>query len=363
MFFYPNAVNACMGDIIKDTQRLHKPQMRETALRPSARARAWRVLRQIDYDITHSVASAAAVTLNNDDDFTAAAFDLACDDLDAMAAWPGADPEFCKDGLSDADLVCVLRSRGAEKLPANTSRARVWMSTSAARILFTDGAMPAVNAVNDHDAPAVRAEFTVDTPLQDGLIRRSDVPVHITEALLAARCDSLSARLLIKHGVKPKRAARLAANAHQRAVARLCADTDRSRHIEDLAAAMHRAGRLSSQMTARIAGAGHLQFTEYALALRAGISRAKCALMLYAPGDIGFQALVKAARISPLDVHVLQAARQVFRDLEAGGQDYDRAYFHRLMIDSVLALPVEFSDADGDYCLEMLDGLGSLEFH
>jgi len=85
--------------------------------------------------------------------------------------------------------------------------------------------------------------------------------------------------------------------------------------------------------------------------------------MLYAPGDMGLNTLAQHAGIGLRDMHILRAATKLFREFEMSGLDYDSAYFRRRVMDTILACETKFSDADADYLLEKLDGLGAQEFH
>lgn len=355
-----------MGDIFTDTtSKRPEPQASLTGLRPADRSRARRIIRHINFDISLIISRAVGVTLSNSPDIAQAKAGAISDDLEAMTDWPGADLAIAQDVLNDSDLLSVLQSRGGAKLPiANRRRASVSISVKSARIRFTDGQALALRSANDHVQRSRKAEsLEADDSIQDGLIRRRDLPAHVVEALIAARCDGLAARLVIKHGLAPHLAKRLADKTQQRAGVILIEDDYSALALDTIAGAMLVSGRLVSSVVVRAAGAGRLRFAQNALARRAGISHAKAALMLYAPGDIGFSALVTAAKISPLDVQILRVATHIYRELETAGIEYDRAYFQRLMIDRVLALPVRLSDDDGDYVLDILDGHGALEFH
>jgi|GEM_PF-2610718 len=267
--------------------------------------------------------------------------------------------------LGFADVQSVLKSRAASKLPRPGRISSVTVSVHSSLISFRAALTPSSLAANDH---VLREAGTciaapLSAPVQDGLIRAGDVPAHIAEKALSAMAAALVKSLTGEHGLSQTDAAEIVENARQRAALSLCADMTRGPAIAQFARNMDREDRLTSAFIARAAGCGHMRLTQYALARRAAITPAKAALMLYAPGNMGLTALAQRAGIGGLDIHILRVAAGIFREFETAGLDYDTDFFRRRVMDSLLHAEPAFSDADGDYLLEKLDGLGAQEFH
>jgi len=268
--------------------------------------------------------------------------------------------------LSFADVRSLLRCAAASKLPSPGKVRAATLSVSTSIISFRAAITPSALAANDHSkrpAGTVYGLVSSEAPVQDGLIRVGDIPAHLAEKALCEMAGHLSDRLSADYGLSQESAAELAENARQRAVLSICATLSRMPAIAQLTRNMNKSGRLSPMFIVRAAGCGYMRVAQYALAQRAGVTPAKAALMLYAPGDMGLNTLAQHAGIGLRDMHILRAATKLFREFEMSGLDYDSAYFRRRVMDTILACETKFSDADADYLLEKLDGLGAQEFH
>ncbi len=354
-----------MSDISADATVSPKKNSAAPGLRltPADRARAIAILHHTVSDLSGLISCAASVTFDNAPELEPDMAHVLSDAISVAPIFSAADLTAAEAVMTPADFEAVLRSRGAAKLPAAKVRRSVTVCVSGSAIRFSDGQGVANPAANDHAPRALRdlQQYSAE-PVQDGLIRLHDIPGRASEGLLSALCDITFDRLHARFEFEDDAAQILLRRLKERAVLQLCEVLQNPRDIGALTGAMHGAGRLTSSVIARAAGAGHLRFAEYALARRAGVTHAKASLMLYAPGDIGIKALSGAADISVPDLHILRAAIAIYRELETNGREYDRAYFRRLMIERVLALEVDFSDCDSDYILETLDGHGALEF-
>jgi len=338
--------------------------VRETSLSDADRARAYKVLKYISDDVAAMVRRALAITLKNSPELP---HDLAVkliNDLDNIAV-PVLENSPV---LTDEDLIDVLKSRAAAKAMAIARRPSVSGSIVRAIIRFGDSEAVAGIAANDR-VPLGEAAYSEilelaasDDLIQESLVKRKDLPPRIVEQLITQASEDIAQRLSERHSLNPELAVALATRTHDRALVDLISQSWVSRDMDALIEQMDKSGRLSSTLIVRAAACGQMRFANHALAVRAGVSAAKASLMIHEPGELGFKALVARAKISPLDVHILRGAIAIFHDLEISGLDYDRAYFQRLMIERCLSLPVDFSDEDGDYLLEILDGLGSQEF-
>lgn len=329
------------------------------------RRRAHKILEYICQDVAAMVRRALAITLRNSPELP---HDLAVKlirDIDNIAV-PLLEHSPV---LTDEDLLGVLKSRAGAKIVAIARRPSVSGSIARAIIRFGDSAAVAGLAANDR-AQLSDAAFSdmltlaiSDDLIQESLIKRRDLPPKIIEKLLAFSSESVAKTLIDRHGLQPKLAVNTASHMRERAVVDFSQQDWSDDTLEDYVQGLHDKARLTPSLIIRAAGCGQIRFVEYALAARAGISRAKASLMIHESGHFGLKVLTDRARIGRLDMHILRGALAIYRDLESARLDYDRSYFQRLMIERVLSLPIEFNEDDGDYLLEKLDGLGSLEFN
>lgn len=345
------------------TQRICR-EVRARTLSESDRRRAHKVLEFIALDVAAMVRRALAITLKNSPEMP---HDIAVKlirDIDNIAV-PLIE---CSPVLTDEDLLEVLKSRAAAKVMAITRRPSVSGSIVRAIIRFGDSEAVAGLAANDRAQLSDKAYTEMldlavsDDLIQESLIKRRDLPPRIVEKLLSLSGESVAQNLSLRHNIDSETALKTARNMRERATIEFSQQDWTDDKLQNYIDALNFGGKLTASVIVRAAGCGQIRFVEFALARRAGISRAKAALMIHEPGHFGLKVLTDRAGIGRLDMHILRGALAVFRDLESARLDYDRAYFQRLMIERVLTLPVEFSNNDGDYLLEKLDGLGSLEF-
>ncbi len=343
------------------TQRICRRIKSAPELSDDDRRHAHKILAHIAKDVAAMVRRALAVTLKNSPELPRDVAIALVKDIDNIAV-----PilEFSP-VLTDADLLDVLKSKTAAKIQAVARRPSISGSIVRAIIRFGDNQAVANVAAND------RAEFNEatysemlrlyasDDLIQESLISRRDLPPLVIEHLLTQASEEVALRIAARHDIPVDLAIDLADRMRERATIDFVDQSWVARDLRLLTRRLHEEGRLEPSLILRAAACGQMRFTEYALAMRAGISQPKAALMLHESGRFGLQALCKAAGIAPIMQHILRGAIVIFRDLEMAGLDYDRAYFQRLMIERVLTLPVQFSEEDSAYLMEKLDYLSA----
>lgn len=339
-------------------------EVRSAALTDLDRRRAHKILAHIANDVAAMVRRALAVTLRNSPELPR---DLAVKliaDIDTIAV-PLLEGSPV---LTDEDLLAVLRSRAAAKVQAIARRTTLTGDIVKAVIRFGDGKAIAQVAANDH---AVMDQDCYDSLLdlagsddliEESLISRRDLPPAIVEKLITQVSADVAIKLTARHSVAVETALSLAEHTRERASIDFIDQSWVATDLRALTQGLHEQGRLTESLIIRAAGCGQMRFTEHALAVRAGVSAAKAGLMMHESSAFGLAALTKRGDLSPKALPVLRGAIAIFRDLERGGIDYDRAYFQQLMIQRVLSLPCSFTEDDGEYLLEKLDGLTDYSF-
>ena len=265
--------------------------------------------------------------------------------------------------LNDDDLVDVLKSRAAAKIMAVARRPNVSGSVVENIVRYGDSHAVAEVAANDGAeitskmANHMLEAYRDDDLIAQAFIRRRDLPIGIVEKLVAQVSAEAAFELTRRHAVPVELAVELASRARERATIDIIDQSTKTKDVALLARRLEEEGRLTSSLIIRAAGCGEMRFVEHALALKAGISHAKAALMVHDSGPFSLQALCKHGSISDNAARVLRAACAIFRDLELSGKTYDRAYFRETMVLRILTLPLSLDEADQLYFLEKLDGI------
>jgi uncharacterized protein (DUF2336 family) len=338
-------------------------RVRDVALSERERIIAKDVLKIISEDAASLVRRALAVTLKNSPELPRELAVKLAEDIDSIAV-----PVLnFSPVLTDEDLVEVLKSRAAAKILAVARRPSVSGSVVENIVRYGDGKAVAELAANDGAeitadvAGRVLEAYRDDDLIAQAFIRRRDLPVSIIEKLITQVSQEAAIVLTRRHGLPVDLAVELASRTRERATIDIVDQSIKSREVGLLVSRLYEDGRLTDSLIMRAAGCGAMRFTEHALAIKAGISHAKAALMLHDTGPFSVAALCSHAGLSEANTRVMRAASVIYRDLELSGIVYDRNYFRELMIMRLLTLPLKLSDADQLYFLEKLDGFIPLE--
>lgn len=334
-------------------------RVRDHPLSKGERRIANEVLSFIADDAASLVRRALAITLKNSPELPRdVALKLAAD-IDSIAVPVlNFSPVF-----DDADLVEILKSRAAAKIMAVAKRPSV--SGSVVENIVRYGDSKAVAEVAANDGAEISSEiashmldaYRDNDLIAQAFIRRRDLPIGIVEKLVAQISAEAALALTRRHAVPVELAIELANRARERATIDIIDQSTKTKDVALLVQRLSEEGRLTTSLIIRAAGCGEMRFVEHALAVKAGISHAKAALMVHDGGPFSLQALCKHAAISENSTRILRAACAIFRDLELSGTTYDRAYFREMMILRILTLPMSLDESDQLYFLEKLDGI------
>ena len=345
------------------TQRLCHA-IRSANLTEVDRAKASKVLDHISKDVSAIVRRALAITLRNSPELPRDVAVRLIADIDNIAV-PILESSPV---LTDADLLDVLRSKAAAKVMAIAKRPTITGAIVRAVIRHGDGHALANLAANDH-APLDEAAFSEmirlsksNDLIEESLIARRDLPPMVVEKLITQASSEVAIKIAKRHEVPVEIAIELGQRTRERATIDFIDQSWVAKDLKLLTQRLMDEGRLTDSLILRAACCGQMRFAEFGLAARAGISHAKAALMVHESGAFGMQALGVRAGLSSIAVHTIRGAAAIFKDLEMSAINYDQAYFQNLMIQRVLTLPYDMSEADADYLLEKLDGLTDYAF-
>jgi uncharacterized protein (DUF2336 family) len=338
-------------------------RVRDHPLSKGERAIANEVLNFIAEDAASLVRRALAVTLKNSPELPRdIALKLAAD-IDSIAVPVlNFSPVF-----EDSDLVEILKSRAAAKVIAVAKRPTVSGSVVENIVRYGDSRAVATVAANDgaeispETARHMLDAYRDDDLIAQAFIKRRDLPLGIVERLVTQISEEAAVELTRRHAVPVELAIELATRTRERATIDIIDQSTKTRDVALLVRRLYDEGRLSTSLIIRAAGCGEMRFLEHALAVKAGISHAKAALMVHDSGPFSLKALCKHATLSENETHILRAACAIYRDLELSGLTYDRAYFREMMVMRILTLPLSLEEADQLYFLERLDGIDAGE--
>lgn len=278
-------------------------------------------------------------------------------DLESIAAPVlESSPSFTED-----DLIELALSVTGAKQAAIAARPRV--PESVTEVICEHGALEAVRVL----AANKGAEWTPkafgdslqrygdDEALQEAIVRREEVPLHIAEKLVSLVSGHVFDMLVNRHELPAQVAIDLASSARERATIDLVEQAGRTQDLASFARQLNLNGRLTHSLIVRALCMGHMAFVEHALAELSGVPHSRVWLMIHDAGPLGLQAVFDRAGMPRKMLPAFKAAVSTFHQTRLDGQEGDRRRFRIRMIERVLTQFQAIPREDLDYLLDKLD--------
>lgn len=263
--------------------------------------------------------------------------------------------------LTDQDLITVLAEGNGTKQVAVAKRAEV-SPTVAAAVVDTGNAAAVTTLVSNEGAVISEDLYqrTLDRyakfeTVKAAMVHRSELPVTISERLVALVSDRLKVVLASRHALPEDMAADILFAARERATVGLITQGD----THALVSQLHARGRLTSSLVLRALCIGDMRFTEDAMAEIAGISSEKAALLIHDGGPLGLKALYKRCKFPEPMYAAFRVAVDMVHQAQVQGGTHDREQFTGRVIECILAKYHEVEKGDLDYLLAKLNKLAA----
>jgi uncharacterized protein (DUF2336 family) len=268
--------------------------------------------------------------------------------------------------LSDADLVEIVRSSGAEKQTAVAKRAEV--SGEVANALIDHGrssrvvAALAANkgaALGNAEVNKILDKHGSDVLVTNSLVTRPNLPLALSERIVNIVSASLRDYLVERHDLSDEMAADLVLAAREKATIMLLPAGAKSTDVIEFARQLHGAGRLSPTLLLRALCSGDIAFFEAAMSVLSGVAIINARLLIHDQGVLGLQSIYHYAHL-PFELFpAFRAAFDVARDMDYDGGDRDRQRFAAKVIERVLTRLESLDDRNTDYLLSRLQQLAA----
>jgi uncharacterized protein (DUF2336 family) len=265
--------------------------------------------------------------------------------------------------LTDHDLIGVLAEGNGTKQVAIAKRPAI--STAVAEAVIETGNAAAVTTLVGNEGAALNEgllQRTIDRygrfeTVKSAMVHRSELPVTISERLVALVSDRLKVALASRHALPADLAADILIEARERATVGLISKGTSAQDTQALVAQLHARGRLSPSLVLRALCLGDLRFVEDAMAEIAGISAEKAALLIHDGGPLGLKALYKRCRFPEQIYAAFRVAVDTAHETKFDGSPQDRERFASQVIERILTKYRELEAADLDYLLAKLNKL------
>lgn len=349
-----------------DEERAHAAHkicrcIEDAQLSPEERAHAESILSIMAQDAAVLVRRALAVSLKNSAKLPREIANKLARDIDSIAL-----PVILNSPmLTDGDLVEIVRACPVSKQVAVAGRETLSSVVTGAIAQFA--AAPAVERAVANDNAVFDAE-SLDTVLNrfEGLssittamVHRNELPLAITEKLVAIVTGDVFDHLVNNHELPPQIAIDLAVGARERATIDIVEQASRQNDVGRFVQQLNLNGRLTPSLLMRALCMGHVDFVEHAMAELAGMSHQRMWLLVHDSGPLGLKAAFDRSGLPPRLFPSFRAAIEVYHTIEREGGVTDRIVFRRRMLERTLTLFQSIPKDDLDYLLEKLDATGA----
>ena len=263
--------------------------------------------------------------------------------------------------LTDADLIEVVRTCPPSKQVAVASRKTVSRAVTGAIAQYAapqavERALANDNADFDADGLNVALDrFSGLSNITEAMVRRRELPVAITEKLVALVTGELFDHLVNNHELPPQLAIELAVGSRERATLDIVEQAGLQNDLAYFVQQLNLHGRLTPSLLMRGLCLGHMDFIEHAMAELADMPHQRMWLLIHDGGPLGLKAAFDRTGLPPRLYQSFRAAIDVFNTIEREGGAEDRVVFRKRMLERTLTLFQSIPKDDQDYLLEKLD--------
>jgi len=265
------------------------------------------------------------------------------------------------EALSEADLIAIVREHGVDRQVAVAGRSDVTEEVSEA-IVDTGNESAVATLVGNEDAAIrdttlerVSDEYGESERVQEPLVKRSQLPVHVAEKLVAKVSERLREHLVTHHELSENTATDLVLQSRERATMRLLAEGGQARDMVAMAEQLRDNGRLTPSLLLRSLCLGDMGFFEAAMAVLAGIPVSNAHILIHDQGQLGLRRLYDRTRMPPSLYPAFKSACDLAREAELERTDADPETRMRQMLERVLTMHEDIAEAFGvtnvDYLL------------
>lgn len=345
-----------------DEERAHAAHkicrcIEEAELSAEERTHAESILAIMAQDAAVLVRRALAVALKNSPKLPRALANKLAHDIESIAL-----PVILNSPmLTDSDLVEIVRSCPPSKQVAVAGRET--LSTVVTGAIARFGVQEAVeraiandNAEFDESGLSTTLErFAGVSKVTTAMVHRNELPLAITEKLVAIVTGEAFDHLVNHHELPPQIAIDLAVGARERATLDIIEQAARQNDIGRFVQQLNLNGRLTPSLIMRALCMGHVDFVEHAMAELAGVSHQRMWLLVHDSGPLGLKAAFDRSGLPPRLFPSFRAAIEVYHAIDREGVAEDRIAFRRRMLERTLTLFQSIPKDDLDYLLDKLD--------
>ena len=267
--------------------------------------------------------------------------------------------------LTDADLVDIVRRSNGAKQVAVARRKTVSAPVVAALIDSKNGEAVATLVGNEGaDLSEAALQRVLDSygseeAVQGSLVHRRDLPITVSERLVAMVSENLREYLVTHHELPAAVATDLVLESRERATVSLLPPGAESADVEQLVHQLRVNGRLTPSLILRALCMGDMQLFEASLAALARTSMDNARILIHDGGALGLKSLYMRAGLPERLYPAFRVAVDVWGETDFDGLDRDRERHVCRMIERILTQFEDVGQDNLDYLLKKLNHLAA----
>tara|TARA_R110000868_G_scaffold1844_6_gene14591 strand:+ start:2984 stop:4120 length:1137 start_codon:yes stop_codon:yes gene_type:complete len=262
--------------------------------------------------------------------------------------------------LTDDDLIEIVKSQGVEKQKAIAARKSVSANVSDALIDTNNevvvGTLVANNGaeISTNSMQRVLDDFADSELVKSSMVRRSSLPMEVSERLVNMVSEKLQQELLARHELPTDQISDLILQSREKATLGLMKDGDKKQDSRRLIVHLYQNNRLTPTIMLRALCMGDMEFFEGSVAVRSRIPLSSTREMIHAGDRSQIASILEKAELPKALQPAFTAAIEVADDTDYDGGADDQERFRRRMIERIIT---NFDDPDsamGDDNIEYL---------
>tara|TARA_R110002126_G_scaffold19489_30_gene73175 strand:- start:15340 stop:16476 length:1137 start_codon:yes stop_codon:yes gene_type:complete len=262
--------------------------------------------------------------------------------------------------LTDDDLIEIVKSQGVEKQKAIAARKSVSANVSDALIDTNNevvvGTLVANNGaeISTNSMQRVLDDFADSELVKSSMVRRSSLPMEVSERLVNMVSEKLQQELLARHELPTDQISDLILQSREKATLGLMKDGDKKQDSRRLIVHLYQNNRLTPTIMLRALCMGDMEFFEGSVAVRSRIPLSSTREMIHAGDRSQITSILEKAELPKALQPAFTAAIEVADDTDYDGGADDQERFRRRMIERIIT---NFDDPDsamGDDNIEYL---------
>lgn len=264
--------------------------------------------------------------------------------------------------VSDEDLISLVRKGSPSRQIAVASRDEV--SEDVVEVIVDCAAPQAVSVAAANDGAHFDTNsygkaferFEKNPTVLEAFIDREELPLEVTEKLIASVSDAAISRLVNRHAIPAQLAVELAEGARERATVDLVDQAGLSPEPRRFVQQLQMNGRLTPSLILRSLFRGHITFFEHCMADLASIDHSKAWLLIHDAGPLGLEAVFKRSGLPERILPAIKASLQAWHSIELGpdGQR-DVVHFRKILAQRVLTQFEGAPDSEVNYIMDRLE--------